>query len=53
MVSQPVIRAGNTDTTSNWEVTGLALNITTNKKEVICTVNCLGPNDFTLKTTIC
>lgn len=32
--------------------TGAALNITTNKKDEICTVNCLDPIDLTLKMTI-
>ena len=41
--SQPVIRAGNMGTTSNSEVTGVALNNTANKNNGICTVNCLGP----------
>ena len=42
MDSQPVIRVGNMDTTSNSEVSGVAPNITTNKKdENKSSVSCL------------
>ena len=47
-----VIRVGNTGTTSNSEVTEVALNITTSKKDENCTVDCLEPFDLIFKMTI-